>query len=41
MLAQLSEGIPGDKESGKREATQDKKKTTIHDKKMARLFWDI
>lgn len=26
MLAQLSEGIPGDKESGKREATQDKKK---------------
>lgn len=39
MLAQLSEGIPGDKESGKREATQDKKKkNTIHDKKMARLF---
>lgn len=27
MLAQLSEGIPGDKETGKREATQDKKKT--------------
>lgn len=40
MLAQLSEGIPGDKESGKIEATQDKK-NTIHDKKMARLFWDI